>query len=403
MPINRTNAALIAIIGIAAIVAAGAFMSRARRSEERGTMVTTPEGAIPPRPAAAAPGAPDPSHGVADNPPPAASTQSQAFVCRARVIDEVMWLDGAQVPDDLLQMIACGQTAQALDPLMELAKTGDIDAFLTLSLISSRCHGSETQAAIALQQDAAVRKLGEDDAPAEVIEKVERIFDVRRDVAQSQEEFATCTRLKADMAWLWPSLAETFSNIVGHPLDPSADGEQNALLSVARKLASAGTAADQMRLARMLLRSRQPEQRAEAVQWLQRAAKVEPDAKAQLAACMLRGCPTPSEDPAPARQLLASAASEGSRMALSVLADDRTTDYQIELPIAERYAWQQLHQSLAREGCLGSSAYVAWATNHPPRIELSSLAPEDAEAAQRTTADFIATRLAANRTRMGCN
>jgi hypothetical protein len=339
-------------------------------------------------------------------PQPALTDQSDAgnFACRALRMDFLIALQNQSVPPEVLRMIACGQQEQAVGVLLEMSRSGDLNAYAALGETVRQCdrlkrsdHDQEKEEYQLLQR-LDPRK----DTP-QIRERVRELFRIRlRD--SSAEALAFCSRLDAERLGLRDGFAVALNRAFGRPLDPAIDGP-NIGLAVLQKLATDGNPAYQLMLARMLLADGRLDKQSEATHWLRGAAESLPDAKAELAACLVQGCPTPSGDVVQARQLFEEAAMLGSRLALSALSNDQFSakrGLDLKLPAHERYAWQQLHEALTAAGCFGTEAYLSWLTTGLDSSDVDALSAAENTDAQIAATNLQAAHLASIRKRIGC-
>jgi TPR repeat protein len=184
------------------------------------------------------------------------------------------------------------------------------------------------------------------------------------------------------------------------------ENELDVQIEYDRKSLKPGSADGQLKLAKELLEKGTPGSQDEAMTLLTEAARTSVEAKAELARCLLKGCPTPAPDPTEARQLLTDAALAGNPFALSTLAgstDPNFFDLDPTLPAPERYAWSRFQARLNPEGCFGSSLYVAWAMAPTPPPNLLAMSPTDATAAEARAAQLLATQLSETRKLLRCD
>jgi hypothetical protein len=335
---------------------------------------------------------------------PIDDADAEEFACRAMRMDFVNALQNQDVPLQLLRMIACGRQEQAVGILLELSRSGDLNAYAALGEMVRHCDrqkniGNDDAA----EQYELLQRLDPEKDTPQTRERVRALLDVQRQHS-SAEAFAFCSRLEAERLGLKDGFAVALNRAFGRPLDPAIDGS-NVGLPVLQKLATEGDATYQLMLARILLLDGRPEKQREAVEWLRSAADSLPDAKAELAACLVQGCPTPSDDLAEVQDLFEEAAKVGSRLALSALANDQFSakrGLDLPLPADERYAWQQLYGSLVAAGCFGTEAYLSWVTEVSESIRMGQLSAAESAHAQGKAIELQVAHLESIRKSRGC-
>jgi hypothetical protein len=314
----------------------------------------------------------------------------KAFACRTRKADYAFVLEVRAIPAEVLHKLACGHESEAVDLLFPLARKGDLAAFGALVALDGRCKRRlRNDAETSEHQEEQLQELRERDAAPLIVERARELVWARTQDT-SQEMLALCGRLTNEIPSLRGDVMSALDQSLGRPIDPAIDGP-NLYISVARKLAERGNATEQMRLAAMLMLDGRPDNQAEAMQWLEKAGKSLPEAKAEFAACLVQGCPTPAGDVSRARGLFEEAAKQGSRLALSALAGESVATRRglvFEMPSEDRYAWKQMYKSLAASGCFGTDAYLEWAMNSTEPADPAATVPDAAaRAAERLNAD----------------
>jgi hypothetical protein len=301
----------------------------------------------------------------------------------------------------VLSLLCAGRQPDALQLLLPLARAGDQHAlkvlfFLTLCGEPGSATHRERMLQIATNNGAAPQTLQRLDA-----------LLTQEQAGPSAGELAACRQAKSELIQqLLPRLKEQVADIFGRALDTLRGADELDLqIEYERKTLAPGDADGKAELARALLQKGTPASQAEAVTLLRDAADSSPAAAAELARCLLKGCPTPAADPSEARPLLVAAASAGDLGALMVLAgpaDPQGYDLEPSLPPAERYAWGEFLQRLNQEGCFGVAQYAAWAAAPPRPSALLALSPADAAAAQARAAALLGAPLSQVRAQLGC-
>jgi hypothetical protein len=327
------------------------------------------------------------------------NVDSKVFSCRTRSVTYGIRLWGSAASTDGLRKLACGNPQEAIDELVKDAKEGSLSAFAALDALMGQCErGWRLDSRTSDQEIGILTRLHDRRVGPHVVERVRQLL------AASRVDSAWCHRLKADMPGLSGERSAALNSALGRPFDPAIDGPFE-YLAVIRKLAEGGNAYDQMRIAGWLLVDGRTEQQIEAMKWLKQAARTLPDAKAELAACLIQGCPTPSDDLIAAHDLLKAAARQGSRVAISILADGSEAarrGLNLDLSPTERYAWQQLYDDLIADGCFGVDMYISWATDGAKLVDTSEMPVSERQRAEEAATNLHAASFDRVRNYVGC-
>jgi hypothetical protein len=313
-------------------------------------------------------------------------------------------LRGAELPRELVDLLAAGDIARAAVRLA--ASKGPGSAALEWDLLAL-CHEATESAPAADAEDelaahAAVALRPDLAAVLQPMIEARHAFGVRLG--------AGCRDSRLDPAALQHRLAVSAASGDAASLErlTAVDGAPQARLQSAALL---GSSLAQFRLALTLLAdrpggtARTAEQRQAGLSWLQAAAKGDADAQSYYGGCLLEDCPG-APDPLAARAALESAARRGSSQALGLLSGSGggepannwsgTEDVIAPLPpryldslgldAADHYAWAVLAARLARDGCFGFAFLTtAQALAAPARLEPALRPAELAEARERST------------------
>jgi hypothetical protein len=247
------------------------------------------------------------------------------------------------------------------------------------------------------------RELG---ATAQTQRRLDEVLNEQQE-GPTEEDQEACRQGAKEFQKLTPGLIAQFVGILGRSLQTlRGESEADVQIEYDRKTLVSGDAEGRLKLANELLKKATPASQAEALDLMRQAAATLPSAKTALAACILKGCPTPAADPKEAGTLLMDAASSGDKYALLILAgptDPKNYDEYPSLPQPERYAWGQFLHKLNEDGCFGMSDYVSWATMADTRSRLSDMTPADASAAQTRTAALFESQLNATEKLLQCD
>jgi len=323
-----------------------------------------------------------------------------AFNRRLRCMD-VRQMYGRLASTDVQAMLCQRRPLAALAMEVPLAEAGDMHAIRVVTGIANNgiCYGM-WPASLADDRDHVIQRARKNGASAETVRRLDGWLS---EAAQgpTPEELAACRQATDELKRLLPEFKNQVTDLLGHALDPAKGDDVDSEIEYRRRTLMAGDAEGAEGLASALLSKGTPRSDAEAVSLLRDAARTSASAKAELAKCLLRGCPTPAADRDEALQLLSAAASEGNVEALDMLSADQPGTEAL-LPAADRYAWGQLLQKLNDEGCFGANFFDGLLGPSESQI-LGAMSPADAAAAQARADELLAAQLEQTRSRLGCN
>jgi len=303
---------------------------------------------------------------------------------------------------DVLALLCQRKPEAALAIEVPLAEAGDLHAMTVLGLIANSGGCNDLAPPSAGFRAFATERARKNGASAETVRRLDGRL-AEEEQGPTPEELAACRQATDELKRLLPEFKNQVTDLLGHALDPAKGDDVDSEIEYRRKTLMAGDTADAEELARALLNKGTAESDAEAVSLLREAARTSASAKAQLATCLLHGCPTPADDPGEAVQLLTAAASEGNLQALLTLTGEQPGN-EVPLPAADRYAWGQMLRKLNDEGCFGASFFYVLLAGSPTASQnLRAMSPADAAAAQARADELLGAQLTPTRARLGCD
>jgi hypothetical protein len=325
-----------------------------------------------------------------------------AFNRRLRCVD-MRQSYARMAPTDVLALLCQRKPLAALAIEVPLAEAGDVHAIAIIGGIANNGGCNDLGPPSAGFRARAIERAQKNGASAETVRRLDGRL-AEEEQGPTPEELAACRQATDELKKLLPEFKNQVTELLGHALDPAKGADIDSEIEYRRRTLMAGDAEGAEELANALLSKDTPESRTEAVALLRDAARTSASAKAQLAACLLHGCPTADAEPDEAVRLLTAAASEGNLQALLMLTSEQSGNDPLPLPAADRYAWDQMLQKLNEEGCFGASGFYMLLIRSPTASQnLRAMSPADAEAAQARARELLGAQLEPARTRLGCN
>jgi hypothetical protein len=323
----------------------------------------------------------------------------QSFTQRLRCVDVHRFYQHA--PPEVQKLLCERRPLAALAIIVPLAEAGDRRALEALALLA-RCPipspAGHRQSVLELARGRG--------ASPETLARLDEVL-AQQERGPSAEELDACHQSASEFSKLQPAILQQFAGVLGRSVQTlRGENELDVQIEYQRRTLVAGDADAEENLARDLLQKGTPASQAQAMTLLRAAADASPAAKAELATCLLQGCPTPATDPTEARQLLTEAASAGDLTALLILAGPQgpaAWNPDPDLPMPERYAWTQFLEQLQSQGCFGTAQYATWAASPAAPPGLTAMSPADAQAAQARAETLLASTLPPTRQLLGCD